>query len=98
MTLAEILTIAQREYEAFQGADDQRAHLQARTGHVYDTFIEPIDLPINDILEGAIIDPAARMVLVGLAGKLYDAIEKRLSDGDGVGWPTLPEPPVEGED
>lgn len=92
MDLAEILTLLQREYEALQAADDKRKHSTDRAGDVFDTYIQPIDLPINDIIEDAIVDPAARQAFLAMAGILFDAIAKRLSDGESIGWPSLVAP------
>jgi hypothetical protein len=93
MTLAEILTIVQGEVEAFQAAADKRAYTKARAGSVYDEFIAPIDIPlVPDAVERLVVDPAGRAVFVASAAVLYDAIFKRVSNGQPVGWPT-PTPP-----
>lgn len=87
MTIMDLFKIASDEYRAFLAAEDRRTHAQERGGLLYDTYIEPLDLPGPD----ALIDPIGRAGFVWLVGVVYDAVVERLADDKPhPPWPALP--------
>ena len=88
MTIKEILDRVTEEIQAFYDATDRRAHLAERTGLLFDTYVEPWDLPIvPDVFADAVL----RKTLLFTVDFVYLAVVKQFTEKDKPlpPWPSM---------
>lgn len=94
----------QKEVGFYEQAVDKDGHVEDRAEQIFDRYLKPIDLPINDKIEDAIVDPGFRVVFSRSIVGIHTAILGLWSVGDALvaaraaSKPKTPAPPVEGED
>lgn len=88
MTIKEILERATEEIQAFYDASDRRAHLAERTGLLFDTYVEPWDLPL---VPDVFFDPVLRKVFLSSVDFAYLAVVKQFTEKEKPlpPWPSI---------
>jgi len=96
MTILEFIAAVTGEIRAFYAtpADQRREHLGTRVGLLFDTYVEPWDIPI---VPDAWVDPALRAILLFGADRVYLIIDGQFSKGDKPTppWPAMTGPAAE---